>query len=82
MSASSAPHIARASSAGDLVDWGLQPDAIAGQSRSSGRLLWKRDEAGERTVESGLWLCTPGSWRLAIPGEELCYFLAGRATYT
>ena len=69
-------------SAGGLADWGDQPDAISGQSRSSGLLLWKRDENDERTVESGLWVCTPGSWRLAMPGDELCYFLAGRATYT
>jgi uncharacterized protein len=82
MSASSAPHIRHASSAGDLVDWGLQPDAIEGDSRSSGRLLWKRDEGSERVVESGLWVCSPGSWRLSMPGDELCYFLAGRATYT
>jgi uncharacterized cupin superfamily protein len=79
---SSAPHIRHASSAGDLADWGDQPDAIEGSSHSSGRLLWKREEDGERAVESGLWVCTPGSWRLSIPGEELCYFLAGRATYT
>ncbi len=78
----SAPHIRHAASAGDLADWGDQPDAIAGRSRSSGRLLWKRDENGERAVEAGLWVCTPGSWRLALPGEELCYFLTGRATYT
>lgn len=82
MSQSSAPHIANAPSAGDLVDWGPQPDAIAGTSQSSGRLLFKRDEDGERAVESGLWVCTPGSWRLSLPGDELCYFLAGRATYT
>jgi uncharacterized cupin superfamily protein len=82
VSQSSAPHIASASSAGDLVDWGAQPDAIAGTSQSSGRLLFKRDEDGERAVESGLWVCTPGSWRLSLPGDELCYFLAGRATYT
>ena len=82
MKESSAPHIRHAATAGDLADWGDQPDAIAGHSHSSGRLLWKRDENGERVVESGLWVCTPGSWRLAIPGDELCYFLAGRATYT
>lgn len=81
-SPSSAPHIRHATSAGGLADWGDQPDAISGQSRSSGLLLWKRDENDERTVESGLWVCTPGSWRLAMPGDELCYFLAGRATYT
>ncbi len=82
MSASSAPHIRHATVAGDLADWGLQPDAIEGASRSSGRLLWKRDEGEKRVVEAGLWVCTPGSWRLAMPGDELCYFLAGRATYT
>ena len=82
MSPSSAPHIRHASSAGDLVDWGDQPDAIEGDSHSSGKLLWKRDENGERAVESGLWVCTPGSWRLSLPGDELCYFLSGRATYT
>ena len=81
-SPSSAPHIRHATSAGGLSDWGDQPDAIGGQSRSSGLLLWKRDENDERTVESGLWACTPGSWRLAMPGDELCYFLSGRATYT
>ncbi len=35
---SSAPHIPNARSYGDLVDWGQQPDAIEGASRSSGRL--------------------------------------------
>lgn len=76
---SSAPHIYDAKSVGDLKDWGVQPDAIEGQSHSSGRLLWK---SGDQQVESGLWVCTPGSWRLSIPGDELCYFLSGRATYT
>jgi uncharacterized protein len=82
MSRSSAPHIRQATSAGDLADWGPQPDAIAGAARSSGRLLWKEDEGRERVAEAGLWVCTPGSWRLALPGDELCFFLAGRATYT
>jgi len=80
MNSSSAPHIREAAQATGLTEWGLQPDAIAGQSISSGRLLWKRDEAGERAVEAGLWVCTPGAWRLSLPGDELCYFLAGRAT--
>jgi len=79
---SSAPHIYPAKSYSDLVDWGDLPDAIEGHSHSSGRLLWKRDENGGRAVEAGLWVCTPGSWRLSIPGDEICYFLSGRATYT
>ena len=78
----SAPHIHQATTAGDLVDWGPQPDAIEGQSLTRGRLLWKQDAGGERIVEAGIWVCTPGSWRLALPGDELCFFLAGRATYT
>ena len=76
---SSAPHIHDAATVADLAGWGDQPDMIEGRSKSSGRLLWK---GGDKTVESGLWVCTPGSWRLSIPGDELCYFLSGRATYT
>ena len=46
MSASSAPHIKEAAKAAGLTEWGPQPDAIEGQSISSGKLLWKRDEGG------------------------------------
>lgn len=75
----SAPHLAGASTwAEDLADWGVQPDAVAGVSRSSGRLLWK-GAAGR--PEIGLWVCTPGRWRLSLPAEELCHFVAGRAVY-
>ena len=79
MSESSAPHIYDAKTVGGLKDWGAQPDAIEGQSKSSGLLLHK---AADGQAESGLWQCTPGSWRLSIPGDELCYFLSGGATYT
>jgi len=77
--ASSAPHVAPATTLGELNDWGDQPDMLAGQSRSSGVLLWA---SADKKSESGLWVCTPGTWRLDIPGDELCHFLAGRATYT
>jgi len=74
----SAPHIHGALDYDNLVDWGVQPDALEGISRSSGRLLFK----GPGNIpESGLWQCTPGRWRLAIPRDELCHFLAGAATY-
>jgi uncharacterized cupin superfamily protein len=76
---SSAPRIYDAKTIGDLRDWGAQPDAIEGESKSSGLLLHK---APDGQAESGLWQCTPGSWRLSIPGDELCYFLSGHATYT
>lgn len=76
---SSAPHLAPATTwADDLKDWGPQPDPIAGTSHSSGRLLWK---SADGAVEAGLWLCTPGIWRLSIPKEEVCHFIAGRARY-
>jgi uncharacterized protein len=76
--ASSAPHLARASTRTDLGSWGVQSDAIAGVSQSSGRLLFK-GPGGQ--PEAGLWVCTPGRWRLAVPRDELCYFVAGRAVY-
>ncbi len=75
---SSAPHLANASTRTDVVSWGAQPEALAGNSQSSGRVLYK-GPGGQ--PESGLWICTPGRWRLAIPRDELCYFVAGRADY-
>ena len=75
---SSAPHLYQASTRTDLVDWGVQADALDGVSRSSGRLLHK---GPGNQPESGIWVCTPGRWRLAIPRDEICHFVAGRATY-
>lgn len=75
---SSAPHLTAASTRTDLVDWGVQPDAIEPGSVSTGRLVHK----GPGNVpECGIWVCTPGRWRLSIPRDELCHFVAGRATY-
>jgi len=75
---SSAPHLGPADAVGNLVDWGVQPDSLEGQSHSSGILLWKNDQG---TSESGLWVCSPGRWRLTLPRDELCHFIQGRATY-
>jgi uncharacterized cupin superfamily protein len=75
---SSAPHLANATTRVDLVSWGAQPDSITGASQSSGRVLYK---GPNNRPEAGLWICTPGRWRLAIPRDELCYFVAGRAEY-
>jgi uncharacterized cupin superfamily protein len=75
---SSAPHLGNASTRTDLVSWGAQPDPIAGASQSSGRVLFKGPNG---QPEAGLWSCSPGRWRLAIPRDELCYFVAGRAQY-
>jgi len=75
---SSAPHLANASTRDDVVSWGAQPETLAGHSLSSGRVLYK-GPGGQ--PECGLWICTPGRWRLAIPRDELCYFVSGRADY-
>ena len=75
---SSAPHLANATTRIDLVSWGAQSEPIAGASQSSGRVLYKGPNG---RPEAGLWTCTPGRWRLAIPRDELCYFVAGRAEY-
>ncbi len=75
---SSTPHIYQASTIQDLVDWGPQPDAISGASHSSGRLLFK---GPNNQPEAGIWVCTPGHWRLQIPRDEFCHFVAGRAQY-
>ena len=78
--ASSAPHLeGPAAYAGPLKDWGHQPDPLSGNSKSDGVLLWK---GANGQPEAGLWQCTPGSWPLAIPRDELCHFVSGRATYT
>lgn len=77
---SSAPHIANASRWDEgLKDWGGHLYPIDGKSMNTGRLLWK----GENGLpEAGVWVCTPGSWRLTLARDELCHFVSGRAAYT
>ncbi|UDL87622.1 cupin domain-containing protein [Mesorhizobium sp. PAMC28654] len=75
---SSAPYLHQASIRTDLVDWGIQPDALEGASHSTGKLVHK---GPNNQPESGIWVCTPGRWRLSIPRDELCHFVSGRATY-
>ncbi|WP_281973941.1 MULTISPECIES: cupin domain-containing protein [Ruegeria] len=75
---STAPHIHQATNYDDLLDWGPQPDMVEGQSHSTGRLLHK---GPDNSPETGVWLCSPGCWRLSVPRDEFCHFVAGRATY-
>lgn len=63
----------------DVVDWGIIPTMIEGESRTSGRLLYK---APGGSPESGIWICTPGYWNCEVTADEFCHFLAGRCTYT
>lgn len=72
------PRLYNASTRTDLVDWGAQPNAIEGHSRSSGRLVMK---GPDNRPEVGIWVCTPGRWTLDIPRDELCHFVAGHAIY-
>jgi uncharacterized cupin superfamily protein len=76
--ATTVPRLYAVATRDDLVDWGPQPAPLAGQSHSRGRLVFK---GPDNRSEAGLWVCTPGRWRLQIPRDELCHFLAGRATY-
>ncbi len=71
---SSAPHIEKPATHGPLKDWGHQPNPIAGNSKSDGVLLFK---GPDNQPESGVWQCTPGTWPLEIPRDELCYFIIG-----
>ena len=64
---------------GELVDWGVIPTMIEGESRTSGRLLHK-GEGG--SPESGVWICTPGFWECHVTRDEMCHFLEGRCSYT
>ena len=57
----------------------ISPNPIAGNSKNDGVLLHKGPDG---QPEVGLWQCTPGTWPLSIPRDELCYFVSGRATYT
>ncbi len=63
----------------DLVDWGVIPTMIEGESRTSGKLLFK-DDSG--SGEAGLWVCTPGYWACEVTHDEFCHFLQGSCTYT
>jgi len=62
-----------------LIDWGVQPDAIDGESKSRGVLLHK---GPDNKPESGFWEVTEGTWRLSIPRDEFCHFIQGEAIYT
>lgn len=63
----------------DTVDWGVIPTMIEGESRTSGKLLYKGPGG---SPESGIWICTPGTWNCEVTSDEFCHFLAGRCTYT
>jgi len=63
----------------DLIDWGVIPTMIEGESHTSGILIYKGEDG---SPETGVWLCTPGFWSCKVERDEFCYFIEGRATYT
>ena len=36
----------------------------------------------EKSVEAGVWECTPGVWRRQVNFAELCHFVAGHCFFT
>jgi uncharacterized protein len=60
-------------------DWGVIPTMLEGESRTSGIVL-SRETDGR--AESGIWICTPGTWACHVTRDELCHFLLGKCTYT
>lgn len=76
----SAPHLVGASTdPGPLVDWGVIPTMISGESRTAGLILHRGEDG---SPEVGLWECTPGVWECVVERDEFCHFLAGHCTYT
>ena len=65
--------------ASPLKDWGAIPTMIEGRSLTSGILL-SRGPNGR--AESGIWACTPGTWKCEVTADEFCHFLDGSCTYT
>lgn len=60
-------------------DWGPIPTMLEGESRTSGILLSRGPDG---RAESGIWICTPGTWACHVTRDELCHFLSGSCTYT
>ena len=70
---------ARAIASAELKDWGPVGTPIGEPvSRTRGTLL---DRAASGFPESGVWECSPGTWRCEVERAEFCHFLSGRATY-
>ena len=65
--------------AAPLKDWGAIPTMIEGRSLTAGILL-SREPNGR--AESGIWTCTPGTWKCEVTADEFCHFLDGSCTYT
>ncbi|MSP83731.1 MAG: DUF861 domain-containing protein [Alphaproteobacteria bacterium] len=64
----------------DLADWGAVEKPLGTPvSTTRGRIL-DRGQGG--FPESGVWECSPGTWRCEVGRAEFCHFLSGRCIYT
>jgi hypothetical protein len=65
-------------SARPLTEWGPVSKPIEGKSHTAGILLSREPD---KRAESGIWTCTPGTWRCVLKSDEFCHFLEGHSTY-
>ncbi len=65
--------------AGPLKEYGEVSKPLVGHSRTAGIVLSR--EADGR-AETGIWTCTPGTWRCVVKRDEFCHFIEGASTYT
>jgi uncharacterized protein len=72
---------ARGLRAQDLKDWGPVSAPLGTPvSQTRGAILQRAGEKG--FPESGVWECSPGSWRCEVDRSEFCHFIAGHCVYT
>lgn len=65
--------------AGPLTEWGEVSKPLVGHSKTAGILLSREPD---KSGETGIWTCTPGTWRCVVKRDEFCHFIAGASTYT
>jgi uncharacterized cupin superfamily protein len=75
------PVLRRALVASPLEEWAPVSTMIEGQSRIAGIRMSRESPESGRRAESGIWTCTPGTWRCGVSRDEFCHFIWGRATY-
>jgi uncharacterized protein len=78
-SAERTPVLRGVMTAGPLKEWGPVSKPLEGVSQTAGILLSREPD---KRAESGIWTCTPGTWRCVLKSDEFCHFLAGSSTYT
>jgi uncharacterized cupin superfamily protein len=66
--------------AGPVEDWGPVTTILKGDSRKGGIRMSR--SAPPRRAETGIWTCSPGTWRCEVKSDEFCHFLAGSSLYT